>query len=256
MSLVAKLALAFCLLFLGSKAEARDIYILVLGDGTAANCHAHPFGQVPGVYQFGPDGREQAAADPLLLADCKGGSIWLPLGEEMIRTGFARKVVFVPIGVSNVNVHDWLQGGRAADRLSLAIKAATAMGVDFDYLLWQGGSDKNLSGEQYIGAVRSFIRMVSLNIKIKKWVIGRGARCDKTIGGPDVDTQLRRAANPIFNRFQGPHTSTLGSEYRTGACTFTEQGQRKMAALWFESIKKADAGSDRYQKESLLHYFR
>ena len=257
MLLVARLIFMLGLLSFATTALAKDVHILVIGDSAAANCNAQSFGPVPGVYQVGRDGREKLAADPLDLGDCQGGSIWIPLGEAMVRAGFAQKVVFVPLGVTGAKVGDWLQPGRASGRLGGAIKAASLRGVEFDYAIWQQSESGNtLTGEQYRASLNRVVKIVSVNAKVKKWIIAQGAHCDGTTGGAIEDAQHRYAGNPIFNRFPGPHTSALGAAYRATGCVFNARGQQKMAELWFDSIKKADVNSDRYQKESLLYYFR
>ena len=81
MSLVVKLFIWLSLGLMSGMAGARNLHILVIGEGSAANCNEHQFATLPYVAQIGLDGSEKPAADPFEWSDCEGGSIWLPLGE-------------------------------------------------------------------------------------------------------------------------------------------------------------------------------
>jgi hypothetical protein len=253
MLLVVRVIGVLVLWFAQVHANARDVYVLVMGDGTSANCNARVFGATSGVYQIGLDGIEKPARDPLESADCQKGSIWLPLGQQMIKAGVADKVIFMSIGVAGTSARGWQAGGVAFAKLAAVTRTVNARKIKFDYALWQHsdtGSDTR--GRDCIAEMRKVVRAMSIAIKIDKWIIGQSKGCGDGIEGDPPINQW----NPLFNRFSGPNTSTLDSSYRSASEYLNELGQLKLAHLWFRSIVEADAASARYQKESLLYYFK
>lgn len=240
-----------------APAQARDVYILVIGGGTASNCNAHAFGEVRGVYQIGLTGSEKSARDPFELADCKGGSVWIPLGQKMVEAGMADKVVFMPVGMAGTRARDWQPGGRAYSKLMSLMSTAKARNIKFDYGFWQQGSaDIDADAAQYSNDLHKAVKAITINIKVGKWIIAQGAGCNDRRSDAIKAAQLQFSRNPVLNRFSGPDTSVLGSTYRSDNCYFNELGQRQLAQQWFRSIIEADAASVKYQKESLLYYFK
>ena len=257
MLLAAKLAGLLALMLWGGFASAKDIYILVIGEAGSANCNAHRFTKAVGVYQIGLDGAVKPAHDPFEWADCKGGSIWIPLGKQIINAGMADRVIFMPIGLARMRARDWLADGRAVSKLSSVTNLVVGRKIRFDYALWQQGySDRGSSGPQYISDLSKVIKNVSLNMQITKWIIAQSAGCGAAVSTHIKVAQSQIALNPLFNRFLGPDISSLSSAYRSTECNFNEIGQQKVAQLWFRSMQEADTANVRYQKESLLYYFK
>lgn len=254
---VVKFACSLGLLACLAPAHARDIHILVIGGGTASNCNAHAFGEARGVYQIGLSGSEKPARDPFELADCKGGSIWVPLGQKMVETGMADRVIFMPVGVAGARARDWQAGGRAYGKLLSVMSTAKARNIKFDYAFWQEGSaDIGADPAQYANDLNKAVKAISINMNVGKWIIAQGAGCGDKRGGAINAAQLHYSRSPLFNRFPGPDMSGLDSTYRSDGCYFNELGQRELAQLWFRSIVAADSASLKYQKESFLYYFK
>jgi hypothetical protein len=249
--LVASFFLSFC-------ANAREIHVLIVGDGVAANCNAHQFGPVSGVYEVTKTGAQKPARDPLELAGCDGGSVWLPLGAEMIKTGFANKVVLVSVAVSGGRTRDWLQSGSAYGRLGMFSRNADAKPIRFDYALWyQGNQEPGGDTLEYFNDLRRVVRSISLDLNVDKWIIAQGGGC---VEGKDLigiaNAQSLLAKNPVLNRFPGPDIHKATYDVRGGSCRLDREGQIDMAHKWLNAIKRADADALKYQKESLLFYFK
>lgn len=254
MLLAVKFFIVTVLLFLVGSASARDIYILVIQEGAPENCKVELFGAIKGVYQIDLNGREISAQSPFLWADCMEGNILLPLGQEMIKLRMADRVIFMPIGTAGTNVRDWLVGGRVHQKLKLALDTANLKNIKFDYALWQGRFiGEKFPQSNYISDVRAVIRSISLNAKIEKWIIGLSVSCEGATGEQEVSFPLWA---PLINRFPGPEIRALDSVYRSDQCSFNELGQKALAQLWFRAMTDADSASKKYQKESLLYYFK
>jgi hypothetical protein len=257
MSLVAKVLCAFVFLGMIEAANAKDVHVLILGEDAAANCNAHVYGQVKGVYQLTLDGVVKPASDPFESAECSGGSIWMPLGERMTKARGGDRIIFFPIAVMHGRARDYLLGGRAAKKLEIALAVANKQNITFDYALWyQGFADAGSSYISYSNTLRSLLKYVSMRVKVSKWLISRTGACGpgKTLNVEKA--QIEIAKQPVLNRFAGADDTVLRTEYRSGDCSLTSFGQERMADLWFDAIGKADTDSMRYQKESLLYYFK
>ncbi|GLS98537.1 hypothetical protein GCM10007918_58290 [Piscinibacter gummiphilus] len=253
-------ARAACLVaagLLAGTAHAGEIRILVIGGALASNCNAHAFQPAAGVYQLGLDGAEKPAGDPFDWADCQGGAQWVPLGEALLRLGRADRVVFLPVGVQRARAADWLTDSPARTRLQAALAMARAHHMRFDYALWQQGmADAGTPRSEHATQVDAVIKSINRQVRIGKWLIARQSGC---AGQPDPDissAQLQAARDPLHRRFPGPDVDALGAAYRVDGCRLNRAGQEEMARRWVRAMGEADAEYTRYQKESLLHYFR
>jgi hypothetical protein len=68
--------------------------------------------------------------------------------------------------------------------------------------------------------------------------------------------QSKFAMAPIYNRYPGPNLNALQEALRLPGGGFSKAGQEQLAHLWYQSIASAEALSRKYQKESLLYYFK
>jgi hypothetical protein len=256
MSLVAKLLLLSALLFV-KGADARNMNILVLGEGASANCNVRLYGEEPNVFQIGRNGMKRPARDPLDWADCSGGSIWIPVGRQIVEARFADQVAFMSLGMEKSQVRDWVKGGRAFARLESALQVAKAKNIKFDYVFWyQGMSDGVLRQQDYGFGLVKVIRGLIPVVPGARWLIAQSAGCGNAINKDIFAAQRKVSANPLFNRFPGPDVSLLHNSSLSDQCTLREDGQEIMAKQWFRSLVKAEEISRKYEKESLLHYFK
>lgn len=254
---VANLILFVVMLVGSSSACARELYILVVGESASANCNVEVSAAAVGVYQISLSGAEKPAVDPLEWADCNGGSIWLPLGREMIRDGFASKVVFLPLAVSHARAEDWTSGGRASTLLTRAIDTANKKNIVFDFALYQAGvSDSETAASEYRSQLRMLIKSISFKVKVKRWLISQGAGCPLNPASQVhlVHEDISRAHQ--INWFPGADFRNMSKADYGPACTYSATGQLKAARSWLEQIKKSDIDNENFQKESLLYFFR
>ncbi len=257
MSWVVKCAALGLGFWMALGAQAREVYVLALGQSLAANCNEHVYGAVPGVFLLGGDGSERPAADPLEGSDCRQGSMWMPMARQMVATGLADRVVLVPVGVSGAKVNDWTPGGAAFARLQGSLVAARQRGVVFDFALWhQGEQEATTSREAYRSAMSRVMREVSVSVPVRHWLVARHSRCSGQVSPEVAEAQQELSGNPVLRRFAGPDTDRLGSAYRMDGCHLNHAGQEEMARRWVDSMHQALASSARVDKESLLHYFR
>lgn len=235
-----------------NPAQSRDVRILALQEGGVA-CKNDLMNDMDNIYQIGPDGQEIALANNFEWSDCNDGAVLMPLGEELIKSGVADRVIFMPVGVEGSGVEDWLAGGRAIEKLKLALKKTSATNTRFDYVFWQGNLvNSDMAPSDYQQSVSKVLKSVKLQANADKFIISSSANCQPA--QPLKKTTLRW--DPLYNRFSGPDLLALNGDYRADQCNFNQRGYKKMAQLWVQSIAEAEALSQRYQKESVLYYFK
>lgn len=218
--------------------RAAETRILVIGQSVASNCNEHIYGPVSNVLQVALNGDVVPAKDPFEWADCKGGSMWMPLGRKLIEGGVSDKVVFMPIGVGATSVRAWQPGGNAYPKLIDAISLIRQEGIVFDYAFWQQGtSDFGMSRAEYGERLSAVIADVSGKIPVKRWLIALHSRCFN-VYDQDLEAAQRAVANSLPGRtYLGANGNSLGNEFRFDMCHLNQQGQEEMASLWLQAIK-------------------
>lgn len=257
MSLVAKFIVGIGMACVAGIAGAKELHLLVIGEGAAANCNEHRFAALPYIQQIGRDGAEKPAVDPLEWSSCAGGSIWMPLAQQLHNSGFAEKIVLMPVTVEKAGVSDWLKEGKASQKLNQALRIAQQRNIRFDYILvQQGRSDVHNSGKDYFTGMRKLVSHVMPAARQAKWIISQGTGCAGE-RAPEIESaQMMYANQPLSNRFPGAALGTLSQNFDNNTCTFNEAGQVKAAELWMAAIHNAAHNNEKYRKEALLYYFR
>lgn len=252
LSVVKTFALFFCL-FLFDAASARDIRILVLNEVSSSKCDAKNVANVQGVYQIGLDGSELPFRSPFSWDECADGTLLTSLGQDILRSGMADRVIFMPVGVEGSHIEDWLAGGRAQEKLKLALHEAVSKNIRFEYVLWQGALvDGMISASGYQSNVQRILKVVKMNIVVDKFIISNSI----SLRREKFSRNVMHPWDPLVGRFAGPDLSGLGNAYRSDDGNFNLLGKRKVAQLWLRSMQDANAKSLQYQKESLLYYFK
>jgi hypothetical protein len=124
------------------------------------------------------DGRCYGARDPLLGATGLGGSIWSRLGESLIESGMAERVVLAPIAVGAATVADWApaDGARASGNLNRKLLVALRRLLDQKilptHILWvQGGADRRQEPAYYRDTFMAIVRQIrSLDVSAPIYV--------------------------------------------------------------------------------------
>jgi Carbohydrate esterase, sialic acid-specific acetylesterase len=224
---------------------AKDLWVFVVGQSISANCNQQMFGPEPGVFQVDVVGAVIPAKDPLIWADCQGGSVWMPLGAKLIQAGRAEKVVFMPIGVANTKLTDWQLGGKAYEKLQRSLALIRQKGFRFDFGFWhQGSSDGGMPAADYeqqlIAILDGMERELGKGV-INKWLIAQHARCYKWFDRNISTAQRAVASQRQSRRFLGPDVNALDDSFRFDSCHLNNAGQIKLAEGWFNAIELSNA---------------
>jgi hypothetical protein len=214
-----------------------ELRVLVLGQSISSNCNEHKYGEVANVFQIGKDGTVKPGKDPFEWADCDQGSMWMPLGRNLIDQKIVGKITFMPIGVAGSSVKEW-QGGRGLDKLTQAIALINKYGLTFDYAFWhQGSADIGMSGDEYKQRLASVVSYVNSKVKISRWLIAVHSRCLGQFSPEIEQAQMTFGNAASASRYLGPNTNLLMTEYRMpDQCHLNELGQEEMARLWVQAI--------------------
>lgn len=248
MSSAVKFLVVFCVFL--SNVSARELNVLVLGQSISANCNEFKNPGFPGVFQYSLDGFTlKPASDPLELADCKLGSIWIFLGELLIKNKIAEKVNFFVASVQATKIADWQLDGHAFSKVSPLLKSAADHKIEFDYGLWfQGSSDYHTSAGEYYSSFLNLTKNIRVLIPVKRWLIARHSYCFGRMN-PDVESAQSDLGHRFYNRFfPGPSTNGLERLDRFDDCHLSHSGQLLMAKRWYESFRLVET----YEREMLL----
>ena len=250
---VVRVALVATVILFKNVAVARDLNILILQETYPVECEITEHPGVDGVFQFNQDGERIPAKGGGAWNDCDNGSFLLPFGKQLIDSGMASSVTFMPVGLRGSSVKDWATGGAAYGKLQSALKVANRRQIKFDYVLWQGGIvDYKLEFGKYHESIAKALKSVKLNTRAQKFIILKSITCRDLAHPPEIPYQW----NPLQNRFDGPNLSGLGAEYYADRCSLNASGNRKMAQLWKQAIDNAEIEGERFQRESLIYYFK
>lgn len=254
---VAKLVLIFLGCLLSWSTQAKDLFIVVIGQSISANCNENIYGEVDGVYQVDERGERVPAKDPFIWADCNKGSMWVPLGERLIKSGVASTVTFMPIGVAGTSVRDWRKGGRSHEKFLNAYKLISQKNIMVDYIFWhQGSADSRMNSGEYRKNLVAFLKKARVKINADKVLVAQHSRCGREYAVNIADEQEKIGTLHNNRFYPGANNNQLGDEYRFDGCHLNKMGQEKMADLWLDSILEAEKIESHYDEETLLKFFR
>lgn len=252
MSLVAKVFITALMLFFIIPTNAKNIYILNLQENDLKKCMTENVRGLNGIYRLGIDGVERSLAESI-ASMCLDEKILIPFARKLIEEKKADRVIFLTINQENSKFEDWINNGEIKKKLASGIETANLKKIKFDYGVWQGGLiNRSSLTKTYVSSIRKIVKSVSLSISVEKWLIGLSTSCDRAKNEPGMNIRKE----PLLNRFSGPDIGILGTDYRSDTCTLNDAGRDELGKLWIKAFVSADEKSLRYQKESLLYYFK
>lgn len=95
-----------------AHAEAKGT-LLIIGQSISSNCNQKNLAQKMVLTGIWFSWEYNKAQDPLIWADCTEGSLWIPMGKELIERKITDQVNLLQIGVSGTKVQDWLPAGKS-----------------------------------------------------------------------------------------------------------------------------------------------
>lgn len=213
---------------------------LAFGQSNAANTVLGNYMPQKDVYNF-HDGKCYKAANPMLGAYDRMGSVWTGLGDAIISEMPYDAVLFVTIAQGGTSISSWAGGEPNNRRLLDAIKSLKADGFRFTHLLWhQGEADARIrrTGKRYKELFYEMLAQirgagVDAPVLVSVATYCRGHESD------EIRQAQRELVAPALGILPGPDTDTLRGDYRYDGCHFNARGERAVRKLWLDALKKA-----------------
>ncbi len=217
----------------------RTLVLATFGQSNSANSGAGRFGSAPGIYNFSLfDGRCFEAQDPLLGAGGDGGSVWIPLAQQIIESDLAANVIIAPIGLGGTRVEDWAPGGMLSGRFNKLSESLSRAGLRVSAILWhQGESDRGTGAEAYRASFLSLVHGIRRSGIAAPIYVARATRC-----GDLVNLEINAAQRELGLGYaalglrSGPDTDTLAGPIWRDGCHFTQAGLVRHAGMWFDVL--------------------
>lgn len=212
---------------------------LAFGQSNAANFGKQRSRAARDVYSF-HSGRCYLAQDPMPGADGGGGSVWPRLGDELVRRGVYRSVVFITVGFGGTSVAEWAPGGAHHARLLDAARDARLAGLEITHLLWhQGESDSRLGTGRttYISQFHALITSIRAEGILAPAYVSLATYCrsNQSFAIRAAQTALLSAE---LNIRQGPDTDRFLSDVdRYDGCHFSPSGMEKYSDAWADILE-------------------
>lgn len=222
------------------RADAETIVLLTAGQSNSAN-HGQtrytPTGDVVNFNWF--DGKCYKAADPLLGATGKGGSVWTRLGELMTRANPSRRVVIAPVGVDATSIKRWVPGGDLHFRIEEALAGLRRAGLKPDAVLWHQGerdTQDGMDGKSYSKLLQQTLKSLRKKAGGAPVFIAFATICHNP-GSPAIRAAQIDAARSLEGVYPGPATDSLDRmAWRYDGCHFSHAALEWVARRWHQAI--------------------
>lgn len=166
------------------------------------------------------------------------------LCDKLITAGKYTQVVFIPIAQSGSSVVDWMTGGFANIRLTVAASWLTAKGITPTAWLWQQGTTDCINAmtqatyQTDLRAVIAYERGLT-GRSADKWMIAEDSVKDGTGAVCTAIEAAQAAVAADANNFVGPNADGLPtSDYDSGP-HFNDTGNDAIAGLWSAKVQAA-----------------
>jgi len=223
------------------------LVLLVMGQSNAANSGETAYSsQCENTYNYFEE-KLYPLNDPLKGANGDGGSVWSRLGDKIVESNFARKVIMVPCAVGGTRIEQWIPGGDLNHLISETIQHLNHSGLRVTHVLWHQGESNHvalsggLTAEQNAASYKAnfhslvhYLRGIGVDAPVYPAI---ATRC---IGEPDYALQEAQLelANDSLKILNGPNTDLLDNSYRYDNCHFNENGLNLHAGMWFNVLTK------------------
>lgn len=220
----------------------RTLVAFTFGQSNAANSggerHAAETDRVVNYWS----GRFWRAADPLLGASGKQGSVWVDLGNRLVGQGLADRVVLVAAGVGGSSVRDWRPGGRLHGMLLERLQEARRDGLSITHFLWhQGEADhpavSPLSLDEYRQGLSEIIAVTKRYFPGSVFFVAQASLCHQNPPSEALK-QVQAGISRLDGVYLGPDTDTISTLDRHDDCHLSGRGLDKHAAGWLRALAR------------------
>jgi hypothetical protein len=212
---------------------AKTLVILVIGQSNAANGQGQR-----NVSSYGDkvinyfDGKCFIASSPLLGNDGTAGESWTMLGNKLIASGIADRVILAPSAVGGSNIRRWIAGG---DIYPIVLNAISSIKKNYkitDVIWHQGESDYffKTTKIEYQNMFESLVNYLRVNGISAPIFVSVASKCNepKWVPNNSVTEAQRALPDPRAGIYPGVDTDALLGPYdRFEGCHIDYTGQQK-----------------------------
>jgi len=222
------------------RITTKTMVLFTFGQSNAANFLTTRHDSYEGkVYNFFA-GRYYVAKDPLLGSDGTAGSLWTLLGNKLVDSGVADRVIVVANGRSGSPIRLWQPEQPLGVHLSFRLSQLVSQGLPVTHFLWQQGeSDFDTDATQYENDLQSVIDITKRYFPQSQFYVAQSVRCGykaRTSEVPDA----QRQATKRDGVYLGPDSDQIGIDGRQhpDQCHLNGLGQELLASWWLTSIRE------------------
>jgi hypothetical protein len=223
----------------------KTLVLLTIGQSNAANSGGQRYRSLHGdkVLNYF-HGKCFVASSPLLGTNGISGESWTLLGNKLISSGIAERVILIPSAIGSTTISRWKKGGDLNGMLQSVLS-----GLNNQYritdIIWHQGEDDFLIGtsrEAYSLMFLSMVQTIRAHGVDAPIFVSIATKCGMNPSwhphNPVSDAQ--RSLHDEKQRIcQGVDTDLLlNAEDRFEGCHFAGSGQEKFAAAWLDILRR------------------
>lgn len=219
--------------------------ILAFGQSNAASFGLGRHQASKGAYNLNyRDGKCYRLSDPLMGTSGADGSVWSRLGDELVKGGTFKQVLFVTVAIGGTSINRWYKKPGMVtlfERIAGANRYLKAQGRKFTHLLWHQGESDASTGMTKETYIKEFSRLTDdLRAEgIDAPLFVAVASICKNTGSDAIRAAQRKIPDLLEGVFHGPDSDSLSDDkYRFRQCHFSTLGMETHARDWFNVLSK------------------
>jgi hypothetical protein len=190
-------------------------------------------------------GKCAVASDPLMGADAELGSLWVRLGNELIRSRKYERVLIVPIALGGTSMDRWRTGGDLNKMLEGNLSYLSAQKLPVTHFLWvQGEADRLLTspyrkdrGVSYLKGLESIVDLVHKYSHAQIYVAQTSMCADSAAPAEEIlwaQGQIMVTRQGVLRGANLDAVWNAGDRYDN--CHLTTSGAKKITTQWVAAL--------------------
>jgi hypothetical protein len=215
--------------------DVNDAYVIIgFGQSNSANHGGHRFvATKKKIYNFF-NGRCYVASDPLLGATGRGGSVWIPLAEQLP----SNRIVYATFGVGGTKLSQWLSDDSFIALFRQNVLELKKFYPDPDLAIWiQGESDKDTPKAVYEDLLRNWIGELRKELPTTRIAISGTSYCNGS-GNKEITGVQEKLSDELGLTYLGATDRLTESSHRYDDCHFSERGLMALSHLLAKGLMR------------------
>lgn len=189
------------------------------------------------------------AKEPLLGADGSGSSVWTRVADNLIDSGYYKRIIIIPCAIGSTSVKCWAEG-KCKKKLIQTLDYIKKDNMKISHIFWDQGETDNVdktTKESYVQNLTNVINTFrSYNINAPFYVSITSYVPFENTYPFGINDQITNAQHEVIkiikNVKEGPNTDSINlGYYRYQDLHFTEKGLDLLAKKWIDKIIEHNA---------------